>query len=73
MPGTYTHLLYLGAFGSLAWNKSEDKIAYVAEKRIPKSVSYFTDSKSGNLNGRNGEVHVSCRITVIHLFSFVLF
>ncbi|XP_067934647.1 acylamino-acid-releasing enzyme-like [Watersipora subatra] len=33
------------AFGSLSWSWQEDKIAYVAEKKKPKSRSYFVESK----------------------------
>ena len=36
-----------GAFGALSWNSAEDKIAYVAEKKQPKTVSYFTVTKNG--------------------------
>ena len=31
-----------GSFGCFEWSGREDKILYVAEKKYPKSVSYFT-------------------------------
>lgn len=38
-------LMILGEFGSLSWNSSEDKLVYVAEKKLPKTSSYFTEPK----------------------------
>lgn len=35
-----------GVFGVLAWSPSEHKLLYVAEKKTPKSKSYFSEAKA---------------------------
>lgn len=42
------YLWILGEFGSLSWNKAEDKILYVAEKNPPKTSSYFKEQKKSS-------------------------
>ena len=37
--------MFIGQFGSLVWSASEKYLLYVAEKKLPKAVSYFEKQK----------------------------
>ena len=37
--------MFIGQFGSLVWSASEKYLLYVAEKKLPKTVSYFEKQK----------------------------
>ncbi len=36
-------------FGCLAWSASEKSLLFVAEKKLPKAVSYFERQSPGNV------------------------
>ena len=44
--------MFIGQFGSLVWSASEKYLLYVAEKKLPKAVSYFEKQK-GKVNTCN--------------------
>ena len=39
--------LFIGEFGSFEWSTDEEKVLYIAEKKIPKSEPFLT-TKSPN-------------------------
>ena len=42
-------LFFAAQFGCLAWSVSEQSVLYVAEKKLPKAVSYFEKQKPGTV------------------------
>ncbi|XP_021350974.1 acylamino-acid-releasing enzyme-like [Mizuhopecten yessoensis] len=45
-----------GQFGSFVWSYSEKSLLYIAEKKLPKSVSYFEREKADDDKGKKEEI-----------------
>lgn len=59
-----------GQFGSLCWSSSEKNLLYIAERKKPKSVSYF-DSKPKKEVVEDGEKPVKVKIHSVVIISYV--
>ncbi len=45
--------MILETFGSLCWSRQEDKVAYIAEKKLPKTAPFYEQKKTNVENDKN--------------------
>ena len=73
--------MFIGQFGSLVWSASEKCLLYVAEKKLPKAVSYFEKQKGKvymqlfweKLTGKRTKVHARPRAPVMNFIIYLFF
>jgi hypothetical protein len=65
--GNYSTSEFLEAFGSVRWNKAEDKILYIAEKWRPSPRSFFSKEEVKDGKSRAKVCYFNVYIRVIPL------